>query len=277
MINQGLKDIRKLYEQYIDNPTYVYKMCDGRYIVIMKKIPFTKTNEKRKNIVDIKYAKCRANCLEVCVIFNVNHPSQKMNHVINIYRDKKLKYEVDTVVFSDKFDDNPANVCSSGIHYFTDIDAAYYYRERPYSYSGPWFRWYEDGQKKNECAYIDGKKTGFWIEWHANGQKKCEGDYLYDKKVDFWTEWYYDGHIKSEGEYLYDKKTCHWSEWDFYGQKDKGEYLKSSGKYLDGKRTGCWIQWYCNGQKWQCQYLDGVMIDGSIEEWNQNGKRLGFD
>lgn len=40
--------------------------------------------------------------------------------------------------------------------------------------------WYDNGQLRNECNYIDDKKDGYSKEWHENGQIKrdefyCDG------------------------------------------------------------------------------------------------------
>jgi len=37
-------------------------------------------------------------------------------------------------------------------------------------------KFYENGQKKSETNYKDGKKHGLMTEWHENGQKKAEGN-----------------------------------------------------------------------------------------------------
>src|SRR5438552_1369387 len=81
-----LKCIKNKYKHYIDceNPLYVYKMCTSfnnnngkleknEWLVIMKKLPDTVTNESRKNAFNCKYAKYRANKLEVIEIINVKN------------------------------------------------------------------------------------------------------------------------------------------------------------------------------------------------------------
>jgi len=55
--------------------------------------------------------------------------------------------------------------------------------EKNYVKVGVWTKWYENGQKKSEGPYADGKKAGVWIEWHENGQKASEGPYADDKQV----------------------------------------------------------------------------------------------
>ena len=55
--------------------------------------------------------------------------------------------------------------------------------------------WYENGQKKREETYKDGKPDGLWTWWYENGQKKCEGTYR-DGEIISYTSWNEDGSVK---------------------------------------------------------------------------------
>ena len=46
---------------------------------------------------------------------------------------------------------------------------------------------YENGQKKSEGKFKDGKKEGKWTEWYGNGQIWSEGNYKDGKKDGKWT------------------------------------------------------------------------------------------
>ena len=37
-----------------------------------------------------------------------------------------------------------------------------------------WIEWYENGKKKMESNYKDGKIIGLQVIWHENGQKRTE-------------------------------------------------------------------------------------------------------
>jgi len=56
-------------------------------------------------------------------------------------------------------------------------DGIYYTRDTNKPYSGLGFSLYDDGKKKEEGTYKNGKKDGKWTEWHANGQIKEETTY----------------------------------------------------------------------------------------------------
>jgi len=55
--------------------------------------------------------------------------------------------------------------------------------------------WYDNGHKKEEGTYKDGKKDGLWTGWYENGQKKSEGTYKDGKRISS-KEWNEDGSVK---------------------------------------------------------------------------------
>ena len=58
--------------------------------------------------------------------------------------------------------------------------------------------WYENGQKKEEITYKDGKQDGLWTGWYANGQKKYEGTRKDGKLDGLYTDWDDNGQKKKE-------------------------------------------------------------------------------
>ena len=80
--------------------------------------------------------------------------------------------------------------------------------------------WYENGQKKSEAHFKDGKWHGKWTIWYENGQKESEGHFKDSKRHGKWTYWYENGQIKSEGNYKDDERDGNWTGWDENGQID---------------------------------------------------------
>ena len=50
--------------------------------------------------------------------------------------------------------------------------------------TGQYIEWYENGQKKIECYYVDDILNGHYISWYENGQMWEECDYVDGKKMD---------------------------------------------------------------------------------------------
>jgi len=81
---------------------------------------------------------------------------------------------------------------------------------------GPYSRWFEDGEKMEEITYKDGKFDGLINQWWENGQKKLERTYNDGKPDGLHIEWWKNGKkIKHfsyrDGELI--KKKC----WDLNG------------------------------------------------------------
>jgi len=62
-------------------------------------------------------------------------------------------------------------------------DGIYYTRDTNKPYSGLGFSLYDDGKKKEEGTYKDGKKDGKWTEWKVNGQKWKEVHYKDGQRI----------------------------------------------------------------------------------------------
>jgi antitoxin component YwqK of YwqJK toxin-antitoxin module len=61
---------------------------------------------------------------------------------------------------------------------------------------GKQMTWYENGQKESEIQYRDGIPAGKWVYWHKNGQKKMECEQrggVASKEI--WTHWDENGNL----------------------------------------------------------------------------------
>ena len=107
---------------------------------------------------------------------------------------------------------------------------------------GPATVWHENGQKKEEGNFKDGKRDGPATKWYENGQKMYEVNFK-DDKLDGRMTWWHTNEQK------YEEKN-----------------------WKDGKRDGLWTEWYYNGQKkLERSYKDGKLM--SAESWKPNGEK----
>ena len=86
---------------------------------------------------------------------------------------------------------------------------------------------HENGKKKSDGTYKDGKSDGLYTEWYENGKKKSEGNY---KGVDRWNQ---------------PQKIGKWTGWHENGQKES-EVTYKNGKEIDKK---CWDE---DGNETEC-------------------------
>lgn len=127
--SHGVQDyLVQQYTRFNKQSDYVYKLCCSEWLVIMKKLPSTKTNETRTNIhtTSTGSAKFRASKLHVVKIINI-HNATTCDSIIN-HNYAHTVYTVGKIVVPDAFDSNLNSVCTNGIHYFKTIKAALMYR-----------------------------------------------------------------------------------------------------------------------------------------------------
>jgi antitoxin component YwqK of YwqJK toxin-antitoxin module len=102
--------------------------------------------------------------------------------------------------------------------------------------------YFDNGQKREEGSYKNGKKDGLWNTWRKNGQRKVDVNYKDGKRDGFFTEYYDNGQ-------------------KFY-----------EGNYRDGKMDGAWSHWHKSGQKEEANYKDGVK--GRVNSYQCGGVKV---
>ena len=83
-----------------------------------------------------------------------------------------------------------------GIYYFKDSDTPY---------TGKVYGLYENGQKKAEVNFKDGKRDGLELQWYENGQKQFEANFKDGKPDGLNLGWHENGQKKAEGNWKDDK------------------------------------------------------------------------
>jgi len=176
-----LTNLIKIYPWLNDN--FVYKSC-GHWVVIMKKLPETLTNETRNNIINKSYAKFRANTLHVVLIIHKLNISKTINSIHNTVYHKKIIYRVGRTINIKNFDLDLDTICSAGIHFFCSYKAAFFFEFGNLmvrNYTGKWNQWSDDGDKIIKGQYINGEKSGVWIEWSGDAQRFVKKHYAEER------------------------------------------------------------------------------------------------
>lgn len=228
----------------------VYKKCLQTYIIVMKKLHDTITNESRTSVVNRDYAKFRANRLEVLLIINLVNGSISEQSVTNRFSDKTVCYTVGSIVKPDRFDTDLDSVCSSGIHYFRSLERTYYYNiitnyynivTNEDNFDGQLKQWGDDGGLCKQCTYIKGKCNGLCEEWHMNGKLSSRCNYADGNKDGLYEGWH------------------------------SNRALSIKCNYTNGKINGLCECWYSNGQpNYRYNYVDNKK-NGLCESWNIDG------
>ena len=129
-----------------------------------------------------------------------------------------------------------------------------------------------DGNKVEEregVIYLKDSKipfTGKAFALHENGQKKMEGNFKNGKKDGLETSWYEDGQKRSEDNFKDGKLDGLSIFWFPNGQKG------NEGIYKDGIMEGIHRMWHKNGQmRAEAKFENGI---GSAKFWNSKGESV---
>lgn len=127
---------------------------------------------------------------------------------------------------------------------------------------------FNNGNKKGEIAWRDGKENGPVIYYYADGRKSYEANYKEGKKNGYATVWYQNG--QKQWQTVFREGLTHgvWREW--YADAKK----KFEANYSDGKLDGLATWWHDNGRLWQERsFQAGVLVKGTVREWDKQGRQ----
>jgi hypothetical protein len=150
--------------------THVYKKskCKGQqFIIELRKLPDTKTNENRNYVYCRAFAKYRASVLQCVQIYNIDlNQFQDELCTKAFWKSMPVRYKVgENVAPSIAYDERKNRVCSTGIHYFKSLLAAYMYqvnRSQFFNHCDVWLKFDVSGDgsldifkvKKDTCCHV---------------------------------------------------------------------------------------------------------------------------
>ena len=125
--------------------------------------------------------------------------------------------------------------------------------------------WYEEGQMERESYWKNGEMDGHFLSWHENGNKRVESNWKDGLKNGHSTVWYESGQKKTESNWKDGQKNGLSTVWYVSGQK------KTESNWKDGQKNGHFSGWFENGQKnWESYWKEGVK-SGLWSGWYENG------
>ena len=133
------------------------------------------------------------------------------------------------------------------------------------TYTGEQFLFYENGQKKAEINFKNGKPDGLFVGWYENGQKMAETNFKDGKPDGLAVGWHENGKKKMEGSWKNDKEDGLHTQWHENGQKNE------ENNWKDGKQEGLAVGWHENGQKrGEVNFKNGEAVSRKL--WNRKGE-----
>ena len=95
-------------------------------------------------------------------------------------------------------------------------------------------QWYEDGVQKAEIKFRDGKLHGYSTWWYPSGQTRVWLNFRDGKLHDRGMSWHENGRVKSDGQFRHGEAVGTHRFWD-----EKGRRLyRRPGNYPEVPRTG---------------------------------------
>ena len=151
-------------------------------------------------------------------------------------------------------------------------ESIWYLKDSETPYTGKVYEFYENGQKKEEGNFKDGKLDGLYEQWHENGQKMGKANYKDGELDGLWAEWHSNGQKFAEVNYKDKEIEKYWNS--------KGEPVDSRVEAIGNTPTGPLadsivgkvITLEIRGEEAQMMFnANGVMLGGQDGNLNDHG------
>ena len=126
---------------------------------------------------------------------------------------------------------------------------------------------YKSGQ--NMATYSvnsDNQKHGHYTTYFENGQKRSEGEYVNGKQIGVWNCWYENGAQVNIGNYGEDGLET--GEWKFFYPSGK---LQQINHFAHGKANGEFIDYYESGKIKRKGNTTNEILNGADKEFYEDG------
>jgi len=131
------------------------------------------------------------------------------------------------------------------------------------SYEGPATSFYDDGVRRSDAFYRDGRMHGDWRQFFPDGRPRSEGEYADGRDVGRWRSFHDNGELATDANHL-DDGTVGFVAYGPRGEKER------EGKFVDGVEHGEWTVWGEGGKPQTIVYDRGKIVTGgaSTSRWH---------
>ena len=109
-----------------------------------------------------------------------------------------------------------------------------------------WTWSYDNGKRRQEVEFRDGREDGAWASWHENGRIKARGEYKAGAPQGLWTTWSEDGKVTENKDYALEPDPA--------AKKDSSRRTEAD-LVADGAQArpaDCRRKWQCHDTKKVC-------------------------
>ena len=153
----------------------------------------------------------------------------------------------------------------------TRAEDAYYLQVTSYEnglYTGPYYKWFENGQLHEETAYVNGFMNGPYKRWHVTGEIREECTYDMGNIVGLYRRWWPNGQLETRAHYLHRHIDGLSESWYPNGQK------AHEVTYVGGLKHGIEYKWYEDGKpEYQWEFVNGKLLNDPkhYKHWDRQG------
>ena len=132
---------------------------------------------------------------------------------------------------------------------------------------GTWLTWHTNGQLAASITYREGETEGVGMRWYANGQQESRLPFRHGQAHGRWQQWYASGQLKAEMEMSNGTPTII-RRWD-----EQGRLTAELSVDVSGQQSGVVLSWYHSGAKRsETVYQDDEVV--AKTQWDEAGNEL---
>lgn len=233
----------------------------SEYIIVIKLLKKSITNEFRDNIIDPLHAYYRTNLAKVIDIFSRTNENKHLNFTVS--NSNGIKY----IVGMRLYEPNIAN----GFYYVIDRMTTlrwFYPNNVPSTYTGICETYYENGRKELEFNVINGVINGKFTRWNKYGELVCENNYVDGNQTGIQVEWS-DGNgtsrIKKEYNMISNRKYGKEITWSYPIEKGISGKIQSILNYEHDRLSGLCVEYYPNGKRKHEYTYGGYKLNKGVD------------
>ncbi|HET6583253.1 MAG TPA: hypothetical protein VFG69_07395 [Nannocystaceae bacterium] len=120
---------------------------------------------------------------------------------------------------------------------------------------GPATTFYDDGVRRSDAMYRNGRMHGPWRQFFPDGRPRSEGEYADGRDVGMWRSYHDNGKLATEADHRTDGTVA------FVEYRESGAKAREGG-FTDGLEQGEWTIWGADGTPQTVVYDHGKPVTG---------------
>ena len=131
--------------------------------------------------------------------------------------------------------------------------------------------WYQEGNLRSVCRFVNDNRHGVQESWHENGNIKSRYSCIEGKKDGPYNLWYENGSPHFSENYIMDE--AHGSRISWYSEDiSQNSNMRCRCTFVNGRQHGVHEQWFPSGQIYVVENYVHDERHGIQQRWHENGQ-----